>query len=356
MSDNAFAAYFEAETAPTTPQRPQSKRSRRRRREAEPQTIGTNPPTWPPPDPEPELDDDAEPDYRPPAYTDAAAQPPLDVDVVDEDGFSGDWNDWTEPAPGEDSPPPRGDDVDWNDWATATATEQSGDYDAPPTLPRLTSYGGGGKIARRPRKNYDDERFDEKRGRSKAAAALTGVVGAGVLVTLIGLAAITFGSEDAATSTPTVVAGSAATATTSPTVVVPPLPAWALSGCEDFRSASITISAEAGDTATPQGAILGFEHSYFVARDAAKVRSFTTDNGETHVGDQSALAEGIAALVPDVKYCVHILRADSTDKSAWAVTLHQKWPGDTEVEKIAFVIRTTEVSPGTHKIASITYK
>ena len=353
MSDNAFAAYFAAETAP---KRPQSKRSRRRRgREAEPQTIGTNPPTWPPPDPEPELDDDPEPDYLPPAYTDTTTQAPLDVDAVEDDGFSGDWNDWTESAPGEDSPPPQGDDIDWNDWATATATEQSGDHDVTPTLPRLTSYGGGGKIARRPRKNYDDERFDEKRGLSKGAAALTGVVGAAVLVTLIGLAATTFGSEDTtATSTPTVVAGSAATATATPTVVVPPLPEWALSGCEDFRSASVTIGAEQGDTATPQGAILGFEHSYFVARDAAKVRSFTTD--DAHVGDQSALAEGIANLVPEVKYCVHILRADSTDKAAWAVTLHQKWPGDTEVEKIAFLIRTTEISPGTHKISSITYK
>lgn len=45
-----------------------------------------------------------------------------------------------------------------------------------------------------------------------------------------------------------------------------------------FRSSSITISAEHGYTASPQGAILGFEYSYYVDRDAAQARTYVADD------------------------------------------------------------------------------
>lgn len=349
-SDNAFSAYLEQPSTPT-PARPQSKRSRRarRRREAEPQTIGQNPPTWPPPEPDDDLyDDTTVDDPFPPAV------PPQPTDN-DEDGFTGDWNDWTDQdsTPDDGAAAVRGEEVDWNDWATTTATEQSGDYVPTPTLPRLTDYGGGGKIARRPRKNFDDERYDQQRGRGRVLAAVGGVLAAVVVLVAIGLVATTFGVEDTS-ATDTTVATPSTTVGAGSTTVAATLPVWGLPGCEAFRSATITISAEPGDTRTAQGAILGFEHSYFVARDAAKVRSFVT--ADAHVGDQAALADGIAGLPADVRYCVHITRGHATDLSVWNVDLRQQWPGDVGIEKIAFTMRTTELTPGEHRITSITYR
>ncbi|MFD3747981.1 hypothetical protein [Nocardia sp. NPDC058633] len=339
--DNPFGAYFASpDAAPPGRRRPQGKRRRRRRREAEPQTIGTNPEIWPPPDPEPFVDDPFQPAPVEPVYRDPA----------DDDGFTGDWNDWN------DSDVPvrtqRGDDVDWNDWATTTASEQSGDHVEIPVLPRLKDFGGGGQIARRPRRNFDDERYDDSGGRVKAAAAIKGIVGAVVFVVVLGVAATIFlGPADKPTTTAqAAVSGTRATSSTP----VPPLPAHALSGCESFRTPSITISAERGDTASPEGAILGFEYSYYVDRDAAKARSFVTD--DAHVGDASALAAGIGSLPLDVKYCVHITKADAADPYLWNVTIHQKWPGDATTEKIDQVMRTTEVAPGRHRITSIDHR
>ncbi|MFC9873941.1 hypothetical protein [Nocardia salmonicida] len=339
--DNPFGAYFASPDATSSGRRrPQGKRRRRRRREAEPQTIGTNPETWPPPDPEPFDDGPFQPAPVEPVYR----------NPDDDDGFTGDWNDWNDAdVPVE---PQRGDDVDWNDWATATATEQSGDHVEIPVLPRLKDFGGGGQVARRPRKNFDDERYDESGGKVKAAAAIKGIIGAVVFVVVLGLAATIFlGPADKPTTTAQA-AASNTRATTS--TVVPPLPAHALSGCESFRTPSITISAERGDTASPEGAILGFEYSYYVDRDAAKARSFVTDNA--HVGNASALAEGIGSLPLDVKYCVHITKADAADATLWNVTIHQKWPGDATTEKINQVMRTTEVAPGRHRITSIDHR
>ena len=54
------------------------------------------------------------------------------------------------------------------------------------------------------------------------------------------------------------------------------------------------ISAEPGDTSTPQRAILGFEHAYFVDRSAVKARTFVT--GDAQVGNEAAPAIGIAGL------------------------------------------------------------
>ncbi|MFC4377204.1 hypothetical protein ACFO5K_24290 [Nocardia halotolerans] len=339
--DNPFGAYFSSspEAAPSG-RRPQGKRRRRRRREAEPQTIGTNPEIWPPPDPEP--------------FTEASPAPvqpqPVYRDPETDDGFTGDWNDWNDNTAVE---PRRTDDVDWNDWATTTATEQSGDHVEMPVLPRLKDFGGGGQIARRPRKNYYDERYDDSDSRAKAAAAIKGVVGALVFVVVLGLAATIFlGPGDDAGAEQAAVSGAVTTVPTSS--VTPPLPAHGLPGCEEFRTASITISAEHGDTATPQGAILGFEHSYFVDRDATKARTFVTD--DAHVGSESALATGIATLPPEVKYCVHITRGDSTDPSVWHVTIHQQWPGDTGIEKIHQTMRTAEVADGRYRITSIDHR
>ncbi|KAF0848027.1 hypothetical protein [Nocardia caishijiensis] len=339
--DNPFGAYFSSPDA-TGRRRPQGKRRRRRRREAEPQTIGSNPELWPPPDPEP--------------FTDAPTTPLPPEPVYrhpdeDDDGFTGDWNDWTDA----DFPvePVRTDDVDWNDWATTTATEQSGDHVEMPVLPKLKDFGGGGPIARRPRKNYNDERFDDGHGRTRAAAAIKGVVGALAFVVLLGLAATIFlgpGDESASGTRQAALSGS--TATTSSTT--PPLPAHALPGCEEFRTTSITVSAERGDASSPQGAILGFEYSYYVDRDAAKARSFVTDNA--HVGDEAALAAGIATLPSNVKYCTHITRGDSTDTSIWHVTIHQQWPGDTAIEKVHQTIKTTEISTGRYRITSIDHR
>ncbi|MFC6009865.1 hypothetical protein [Nocardia lasii] len=338
--DNPFGAYFSSpDAAPSGRHRPQSKRRRRRRREAEPQTIGTNPEIWPPPDPEPFDDAPVRPTHVEPVYRDRA----------DDDGFTGDWNDWT----GTEMPaePRRDDDIDWNDWATATATEQSGDHVEMPVLPRLKDFGGGGKIARRPRKNYDDERYDDGTGRAKAAAAIKGVVGAVFFVVILGLAATIFlGPADQDTTTGATVSSTRTTTSTA----VGPLPAHALSGCESFRTPSITISAEHGDTTSPQSAILGFEYSYYVDRDATKARSFVTD--DAHVGDHAALAAGIATLPPDVKYCVHITKADTADPTLWNVTIHQRWPGDDTTEKIDQLMRTTEISPGRHRITSIDHR
>ncbi|UGT53209.1 hypothetical protein [Nocardia asteroides] len=341
--DNPFGAYLSSPEPAR--RRPQGKRRRRRRREAEPQTIGTNPETWPPPDPEPYTE---VPEGDPHALTQ-----PIYRDPADEDGFTGDWNDWHSDAPVEPAPQ-RGDEVDWNDWATTTATEQSGDRVEMPVLPRLKDFGGGGPISRRPRKKYDDERYDDPHGRAKAAAAVKGIVGALLFVLLVGVAAAIFlGPDEKSGSTQqAAVAGASSTAPTQ-TAVAPP-PAHAVAGCESFRSQSITISAERGDTASPQGAILGFEYSYYVDRDAAKARTYVTD--DAHVGDEAALAAGIATFPTGVKYCIHITRADATDPTLWNVTVQQQWPGEAAIEKIQQTMRTAEVAPGRYRITSIDHR
>ncbi|MFE3542571.1 hypothetical protein ACFXK0_06315 [Nocardia sp. NPDC059177] len=344
--DNPFGAYFSSPDGATPARRrPQGKRRRRRRREAEPQTIGTNPEVWPPPEPEPFDDRPA----APPAYV----EPVYRTDDEDDDGFTGDWNDWHDETAAT-TEPVRRDDVDWNDWATTTATEQSGDHVEMPVLPRLKDFGGGGTISRRPRKSYDDERYDDPHGRTKAAAVIKGVVGALVFVVALGLAANIFlGPGDRADEAKQAALAGAPTTESAPTLVAP-APAHAVDGCESFRSPSITISADRGDTASPQGAILGFEYSYYVDRDAAKARTYVTD--DAYVGDEAALAAGIATFPIGVKYCIHITRADSTDPSLWNVTVQQQWPGDTAIEKINQTMRTTEVSAGRYRITSIDHR
>ncbi|MFC4124542.1 hypothetical protein [Nocardia rhizosphaerae] len=337
--DNPFGAYLPS----PEPARRRPKGRRRRRREAEPQTIGTNPETWPPPDPEPYVEAAQDNPYAP--------TEPIHRNQDEEDGFTGDWNDWHSDAA---APEPRhGEEVDWNDWATTTATEQSSDRVEMPVLPRLKDFGGGGTISRRPRKSYDDERYDDPHGRAKAAAAVKGVVGALLFVALVGVAATIFlGPGEQAQAGQAAVSGSPTTESAATTV--PPLPAHAVAGCESFRSQSITISAERGDTATPQGAILGFEYSYYVDRDAAKARTYVTP--DAHVGDEAAIAAGIATFPTGVKYCIHITRADAGDPTLWNVTVQQQWPGDAEIEKIQQVMRTAEVAPGRFRITSINHR
>lgn len=74
------------------------------------------------------------------------------------------------------------------------------------------------------------------------------------------------------------------------------------------------------------------------------------------VGNEAALATGIAGLPQRVRYCVHITHGDATDTSVWDVPLRQQWPDGTTIEKIAYVIRTLEVADDRYRITSITYK
>lgn len=334
--DNPFGPYLQAPAAAPAPAtRPRGKR--RRLREAEPQTIGTNPEIWPPPAPEPRDDVIAGPTAAQRSAPDAEGE-----------GFTGTWTDWTTPVVG---PAPRAD-VDWNDWATTTAADQRGDRFEMPVLPRLKDFGGGGPITRRPRKSYDDERDDNRRSRL-ATAAITGVLGALVLVVVVAIVASIYVGGGKTPSAAPVVAGvpNAAAALAATTTV--PLPAHAVAGCEAFRDSAITISAEPGDTTTAQGAILGFEYSYYVDRDAARARTFVTD--DAFVGDEAALADGIASYPPGVRYCVHITRAIASDPDLWHVTVEQQLPS-TSVVRFAYAIRTTEVDPGRYRITSINYR
>lgn len=132
------------------------------------------------------------------------------------------------------------------------------------------------------------------------------------------------------------------------------LPAHGLVGCETLRSPSVTISAEHGNTSTPQGAILGFEYSYYVDRSAVKAPQLR--HRRRPAGNEAALATGITGLPQRVRYCVHITHGDATDTSVWDVPLRQQWPDGTTIEKIAYVIRTLEVADDRYRITSITYK
>lgn len=144
--DNPFSAYFTAPELEPTPGAEQPQH------EAEARTIGTTPETWPPPEPEADDAGEVEPDY-PTSYTPPEQDVVADGASAVDDEYTGSWNDWnTEFPAADDVAARRGDEVDWDDWATTTATEQSGDYVPTPTLPRLTDYGGGGKVARRPRR------------------------------------------------------------------------------------------------------------------------------------------------------------------------------------------------------------
>ncbi|MFF2088507.1 hypothetical protein ACFVVM_32390 [Nocardia sp. NPDC058176] len=328
--DNAFGSYFIASHSPPPPTarpNPEGKRRRRRRREAEPQTIGKNPETWPLPETEP---DD----------TPVAPLPPV---ASDAEGFVGSWIDWNEPAATD--APEKTNVVDWNDWATSTTTEHSGERFTMPATPRLKDFGGGGPISRRPRKTFDD-RADP--GRTWAATALKIVAGAAVAVAAIGVAASFIVSR------PADIAGDQATtssAMSAPQGAPAPLPVHAVHGCDPVDSVAITTSAGPGDTSTPRGAILGFEYSYYVERDAAKARSFVT--ADAHVGDEAALAAGIARYPLGVRYCVRI--RPTTEPSVWDVDVEQELP-TMQAKTLEYTIHTTEVAPASFRIKSINYR
>ncbi|WP_280398018.1 hypothetical protein [Nocardia carnea] len=130
-------------------------------------------------------------------------------------------------------------------------------------------------------------------------------------------------------STPTAGPAGPAPTTTAPasTTALPASWPHATAGCTRTRSGSITIGADPGDHSSPQQAILGFEWSYYVERDAALARTFTTPDAK--VPDRETIQAGIDSQPEGVRYCVYITAADKNN-TVWDIELQEQWPDDPE--------------------------
>ncbi|WP_280507257.1 hypothetical protein [Nocardia flavorosea] len=259
-----------------------------------------------------------------PAY--ASLDPPAAPDETSHDKgrrstYSGEWSQWL------DSPhrrPARSQSAETDADDEISEDELPAYIDDEPPPPTLQEQRGG--LSVRPHPELDDHDAISQRWWWRTAVWTTTVA-----ATVAAIGAIVAFNLRTTTHEPPPAAGPAGSApTTTAAASTTALPAsWehATAGCTRARSGSITIGADPGDHSSPQQAILGFEWSYYVERDAALARTFTTPDAK--VSDQETIQAGIDSQPDGVRYCVYITAADNTGK-VWDVELQEQWPDDPE--------------------------
>ncbi|WP_280436275.1 hypothetical protein [Nocardia carnea] len=246
--------------------------------------------------------------------------------------YSGEWSQWL------DSPHRR---AARSGSAETDADDEISEDELPayiddePAPPTLREQRGG--LGVRPHPDPDDRDSISRRWWWRTAvwtttvAASVAAIGA---VVALNFRATTRDSPPAAGT-----AGSAPTAAApASTTALPASWAHATAGCTRTRSGSITIGADPGDHSSPQQAILGFEWSYYVERDAALARTFTTPDAK--VPDRATIQAGIDSQPDGVRYCVYITAADKSN-TVWDVELQEQWPDDPEPIRYGQKITTT---------------
>lgn len=97
--------------------------------------------------------------------------------------------------------------------------------------------------------------------------------------------------------------------------------------CPSTTSPSGVVTGSGpGDTASGPGAILGFNHAYYVQRSAAQARRFLT--ADALVAPSDRLQAGIDSVPADTYHCVTISPLERIgDADLWAVTVTEYRPG-----------------------------
>ncbi|WP_433574916.1 hypothetical protein [Nocardia brasiliensis] len=99
-----------------------------------------------------------------------------------------------------------------------------------------------------------------------------------------------------------------------------------------------TVSDGAGDTRSPAGVIVAFEHAYYVRRDAGAALALVAAEAGL-VGD--ALAAGIASIPAGTTHCVAV--TPLTDSTAVEVHLVERHPDGTRTDYLQLInVRTDE--------------
>lgn len=119
----------------------------------------------------------------------------------------------------------------------------------------------------------------------------------------------------------------------SPTLALPPTPAPASgdggavaeSECEISESATAVSGNGRGDTKSVAGAVLAFQHAYYVARDADEVKPLLTEDSK--ITNLDALQKGIDSVARGTTHCLRIV-SDGDDSAV--VELTETAPDGTE--------------------------
>ncbi|MFJ4657625.1 hypothetical protein ACIP5Y_40720 [Nocardia sp. NPDC088792] len=185
---------------------------------------------------------------------------------------------------------------------------------------------GGRTLLDRLRRTEDDFDDEPGPGRSRGASIVLGVLAvAAVLIVAILVISVNAGMGKNKTGHPAMAVPTPAPAP-APTLAGTPEPyPHATADCLGTHTDALTVGAGPGDPTTGPGAILGFEWSYYVDRNAARAREFVAPDGT--VSDTKTIQSGIDSVPADTRYCVHITGADH-DPNTWNVVLSEQFPTD----------------------------
>lgn len=285
---------------------------------------------------------------KPPRRRKRRRPPPPAADLGDVDAHTGDYRDWIGETPtGPLDQAVTGDQVDDNTEAWEREPEYAAPDDEvrayldepaaqPQALPSLIDRSGGVDTVRR-RTSAEKSRSSSVGG-GRGMSILIGV-GIAVAIAAVGVVATGTGSsEDTPTASgsdgrtaagaPTVTSSSTAPATT--TVVAPAPtepPHYAADGCVqqlDGTGGAVVSGTHPGGTGSGPDAIFGFQHSYYVARDGRRARTFVTP--DALVGDADMLQRGIVLTPVGTRYCVTIAPIPGSAPEQYRVDLVQQKP------------------------------
>jgi len=113
--------------------------------------------------------------------------------------------------------------------------------------------------------------------------------------------------------TPSTVTSSSATASPSKPSAAP----VAGAECKESQTPTVTTGAGKGDTASVAGAVLAFDHAYYVERDAQKIKPLLAKDSELRNLD--AIQKGIDSVPKGTKHCLRIV-ADGPDAATVELT------------------------------------
>ncbi|GAA5067793.1 hypothetical protein [Nocardia callitridis] len=289
-------------------------------------------PQWPEPDQEtdhpdlswrpaePETVPPPPPQYRAPDSTvfgERPAPPPRDQ-YFDDDGS-------TEQTVRHSTTPPRDDDNWWN------TPSSEGDVPKPPPETPGMSWSDD-PIARRlqPRTPAPAPK-EEESGSSKRRLVIASVAAAVVLIAVIGTIFAVSGNQGGDDTAAGNAGGSGSTA-----------------DCPASQDGKVTTGNGSGDTDSGPGAILGFQHAFYVDRSGALARKFVADDA-SNIAAAATIQGGIDEQIPaGTKHC---LRISEISPGTYSVELKEDRPNGEE--QIYPQIITTVVRGGKHLLYSL---
>ena len=217
--------------------------------------------------------------------------------------------------------------------------------------PRMEPAVASGPVEVAQRDEFDDLASDLRRTVDAARARRLRRRRVGLSIAGIGAAALLVWGAAALFTGP---AGPAESSAVSPAPAVPTVtgghqggvttPPW----CAESSTSTRVVGSGPGDRTTGPGVILGFEHGFYVTRDAAAARSMLTPSA---LGVSEAdTAAAIAAIPGGTTHCVQI---DVLGPDSFAATILQRSPSG-EVATWSLTVATAAQPDGTVLITSIT--